>query len=380
MALITPLLTVRQIEMAGAHASGADATPGIYLVEQTFQIPETEELRTRKGFLARLEVEAFGQNIFRFALAEPDRGRNSDVKPLLIFHDGEIAWPELPGAPVSNVRKENGVETKLWAVTDEAAIERVLLQVRNKKLVVGDGVARYEDALEQGEQWLPAVFVSWEDAGLVALPQHRVVQDKADYSTGVLVMNSRAYFFFEEVSHRMPALHVGGPRFEAGKARELLTPVAASETAAAKSAEEAGARVSPGAARNSLVEDGDIAMLAVTRKQTFRMHSKPGWANSILAHVAEAERDVDVTQLHRIILEGVLELPESAIREGKYISYHRSSEEAVRRVQGGANVAFILSTPRLDRLREVALSGGVLPQNAVEFYPPIDGSEIDLLD
>lgn len=365
--------------MAGAQAPPTEPASGIYILEQTFKVPGTAETRRRTGFVARMKVEAFGNNVFRCQHADTNV---QDSEPLLVLYDGE-AELTISGKLVVSRRDGNGTDNKLWAVAEGAAVDSMLDRVQGEKLVIAHGVERYEAALARGEQSITAVFVSWNDSGLVALPLHRVVQEKPDYSTGVLVMNSRAYFFFQDVSRTMPPMHGIGPRFDEEIAKELLRPVclaSVENSAAAKSAEEAGARVSPGAARNSQVEAGDVAMLAITSKQTFRLHSKPGWADSILAHVPQTERNIDVTQLHRIILEGVLELPEAALREGKYISYHRDSEEAVRRVQEGANVAFILSSPRLEKLREVALSGGVLPQRSVEFYPPLAGLQIDALE
>ena len=207
--------------MAGAQASEADAVAGIYVTQQTFRVPGTKETRRRTGFVARINVEAFGQNVFRFEEAELTA---DPTRPSLVLYDGEIDLPT-SGAPIVSECDAYGTENKIWAVTNDAAIERMLKPIRCGKLVIGDGVARYEAALAKGKQSIPALFVSWNCVGLLALPQHRVVHGKTDYSTGVLVMNSRAYFFFQEVSRMMPALDGDGPQFDAAIATELLKPV-----------------------------------------------------------------------------------------------------------------------------------------------------------
>jgi len=75
--------------------------------------------------------------------------------------------------------------------------------------------------------------------------------------------------------------------------------------------------------------------------------------------------------LHKLGLELVLGISEEAIREQKYISYLRDADEAVERVRGGANVAFLMNPVRMEQVRDTAFAGEVLPQKSTDFYPKL---------
>ena len=338
-----------------------EAHSGIYGFQQNFQTPDGEE-RIRTGFIARLRVQALGDPVRTLCASE------CSGSVLVLYRANKDALRTLAEAGTNSMQSDDGTGVRLWSVTDSDLVAGLLASADRRGLVIASGAAAYKAALAAGEQWMTAAFVDVDDPGLMALPLHRVVRGKPDYKTGTLVMNSRAYFFFREVTREMPPLDGDGPYFDAEIARRLMTP-AAKEEVLAVDATEAGARVSPGAARNSMITQDDTVMMAVTRKQTFLLHAKPGWSDSILRDLPAAERNVDAVRLHRIILEGVLELPPEELRERKFVSYHRDATEAAREVQRGADVAFIMSAPRVRELYELALAGDPIPYDCAEFIP-----------
>ena len=62
--------------------------------------------------------------------------------------------------------------------------------------------------------------------------------------------------------------------------------------------------------------------------------------------------------------------------------YIRDAEEAVALVESGdADVAFLIKPITLDQLRDVSLSGEVMPQKSTDFYPKLlSGLAIYALD
>jgi uncharacterized protein (DUF1015 family) len=79
-----------------------------------------------------------------------------------------------------------------------------------------------------------------------------------------------------------------------------------------------------------------------------------------------------VIQLHKCLLEGVLEISEDDIRDQKNVSYARDVGEALARVrQGTANVAFLMNPVRMRQVRDIAFAGEVLPQKSTDFYPKL---------
>jgi uncharacterized protein (DUF1015 family) len=251
----------------------------------------------------------------------------------------------------------------------------------DKRLVIADGHHRYETALAfrneqrqlntgvphpppEGKGWgvdapheyVMATFINMASPGLTILPTHRVVHGLPNFETGWFVNSARHNFMFQDVSSLMPRVSGTGPHFDPVIARQLLRCELPGTTTLS---------------RERLAAPGDVVMLAVTRNSTFLFYSKPGWTDTVLASFSPLERQLDVVQLHKLILETVLELSEQDIRDQKNIRYIRDASEAVAEVERGANVAFLMNPVRMSQVRDIAFSGGVMPQKSTDFYPKL---------
>ncbi len=81
-------------------------------------------------------------------------------------------------------------------------------------------------------------------------------------------------------------------------------------------------------------------------------------------------------QLHKCLLEGVLQLSEESIRNQQNLSYLREAAEALNQVRGqtpgkAANIAFLMNPCPVAQVRDVALAGEVMPQKSTDFYPKL---------
>jgi len=101
-----------------------------------------------------------------------------------------------------------------------------------------------------------------------------------------------------------------------------------------------------------------------------------------LADLPERQRQLDLCQLHSILLDRLLGLDAEKVREQINIRYLRDAGEAVEQVcRGEANVAFLTNPVTMEQLREVAFAGEVMPQKATDFYPKLlSGLTIYALD
>jgi len=91
----------------------------------------------------------------------------------------------------------------------------------------------------------------------------------------------------------------------------------------------------------------------------------------VLKDVPPLQRQLDVVQLHKVLLEHILGMTEESVRNQQNISYHREPEEALAKVREGANIAFLMNPIRMEQLREITFAGGVLPQKSTDFYPKL---------
>jgi len=176
-------------------------------------------------------------------------------------------------------------------------------------------------------------FINMNSPGLVILPTHRVVHGLASFSADSFRDSARRYFSVEEVD----------PSINEMRATVILR--------------EAG--------------HAGTALLAVTPDRAFLLDTPRGNSN-IFAGLSLRQQFLDVVQLHKCVLEGVLGISEDAIRDQSNVSYVREIGEALARVRDGrANVAFLINPVRMQQVRDIALAGEVLPQKSTDFYPKL---------
>jgi uncharacterized protein (DUF1015 family) len=113
------------------------------------------------------------------------------------------------------------------------------------------------------------------------------------------------------------------------------------------------------------------AFVAVTRQGPYLLRAKKGAVMEALDFVPERQRELDVVQLHKIMLERILGISEEAVRNQENIKYERDAFEAISWVRQGANVAFLLNPVRIDQVKYIAFAGEVMPQKSTDFYPKL---------
>lgn len=365
-----------------------DSQPSIYVYAQSFTIPGTKSEVERRGFIALGKIEDYASGVvFRHeqTLAKPKADRLNLLRStrshfgqiFMLYNDtGEIdGLLTQESSPTTEVTDEYGVRHRLWRVSDPSLIELVRGKMRDKKLIIADGHHRYETALnyrserrsveaqplgvprERGAATLlrsleteeapydlvMMTFVNMNSPGLVILPTHRVVSGLASFSPAEFACAARSYFNVEGVD----------PAVDATRATAILR--------------EAG--------------HVGTAILAATSSQVWLLHT-PKAPASMFPNLSIRQQALDVVQLHKVLLEGVLALSEESIREQLNLSYIRDAGEALAAVRtGDANIAFLMNPCRISQVRDIAFAGEVLPQKSTDFYPKLlSGLTIYALD
>jgi uncharacterized protein (DUF1015 family) len=177
-------------------------------------------------------------------------------------------------------------------------------------------------------------LVNMNDPGLMVLPTHRVVHSLASFSVDEFQNSSRALFAVEEID----------PALDAARATALLRQRGLAGT----------------------------TLLAVTSNRAFVLHSPKAAGAQFLAGLSARQQALDVVQLHKCLLEGVLKLSEESIRNQQNLSYLREAAEALAQVRKGtANLAFLMNPCPVPQVRDVAFAGEVMPQKSTDFYPKL---------
>jgi uncharacterized protein (DUF1015 family) len=360
-----------------------DPQPCFYFCEQRFTLPGSRIELERRGFigLGRLEDYSAGV-VFRHeqTMAKPKADRLELLRAtrahfgqlFMLYSDpaGEIDGMLAPGAaPDMEIRDEYGGLHRVWRIADSSLINLVCGKMRDKKLIIADGHHRYETALNYRNERRAAAagsaaagvprehssgnllvrssepedapyelvmmsFINMDSPGLVILPGHRVVHGLESFSADALLDRARAYFSVEEVDASIDAPRANAILREAGHA--------------------------------------GTALLGVTANRAFLFDTPKAIGSGILAGLSLRQQSLDVVQLHKCMLEGVLGISEEAIRDQQNISYVRDTAEALDRVRSsGANVAFLMNPVRMQQVRDIAFAGEVLPQKSTDFYPKL---------
>lgn len=341
-----------------------DAEPGIYLYAQTFTVPGTPELAERRGLIALGRIHDYADGVvFRHeqTLAKPRQDRLNLLRATRA-HFGQIFMlysdPQNEIEKLLQARTEEDPDTSLldeyetlhrvWKITNPALIQAVQEKMRDKKLLIADGHHRYETALayrnERRDQagtsdpnapseYLMMTLVPMESRGLVILPTHRIVHGLPAFDREQMLENAGRFFEIDRIDLRM----------ESRSATTLLG--------------QAG-------------ENG-TAFVAVTRQGPYLLRAKKDAVEDALRAVPSLQRDLDVVQLHRLMLERILGISEDAILNQQHVKYERDAFEAISWVRQGANVAFLMNPAKIEQVRDIAFAGEVLPQKSTDFYPKL---------
>jgi hypothetical protein len=180
-------------------------------------------------------------------------------------------------------------------------------------------------------------FVNMNSAALLILPTHRVVHGLTSFSDEEFRNATRSFFDVEDVD----------PSLDGARATAILRECGRAGT----------------------------SILAVTANRALLLHHpNPNSAAPIFDGLSVRQQGLDVVQLHKCLLEKVLNLSEASIRNQQNLSYVRDASEALSLVRGPgarANIAFLMNPCRMSQVRDIAFAGEVMPQKSTDFYPKL---------
>jgi uncharacterized protein (DUF1015 family) len=364
-------------EWIAAKILRQDAVPAIYVYSQEFLVPQGNTRRTRIGFVALARVEDYDAKvIFRHehTLSGPKADRIELLRrtrlqtgQLFFLYDDRArqidTWLEQIArtAAPNELSDQFGVTHRLWPVTDPAFVRRIQDTMAEKKLVIADGHHRYETALNYRNQcreragkidrmaaseFAMATFINTHSRGLTILPTHRLVSHLVDFDFDRFRRNlSSAFDWYSYPFANADERDAAYVEFR----KDLARP-------------NHGRRaigVYPGA-RDSA---GAFYLFVLRRDADLE---------TLLPNISEAQRELDVVLLHRLILEKGLGITLEAVAGEKHLTYEREMDVAIATVdREEAQLAFVLNPVRVEQVTQIALGGDVMPQKSTDFYPKL---------
>ena len=339
--------------------------PAYYVYHQTFPLPSGKTI-TRKAFICAFELSGFdegivlphekthaGPKIDRLNLTRatetyfgnifmlyPDRENKIDaIFDQAIQNSADIEAKEL---------HEKDVLHQVWVVTDPEVISQVNAEMADKtNLIIADGHHRYETALNYqaemmakhpdaapnaGFNYRMAAMVSMSNPGLIILPTHRLIFDYQTLTSAQILTKAAEFFEIEQQG-----------------TRESLE-------------EKLG---------NTGSQIGTIGFASKEGFYYLTLKSQEAMAE-LAPDRAQAWRDLDVSILHKLLLDKIMQIDPKMIDNLENIKYLREPDIGYDEVkEKDTSFLFILNSTRIDQVTACTDDGEKMPQKSTDFYPKI---------
>lgn len=333
---------------------------GFYVYEQEFTVPATEQIKKRRGILGALRLEEFGKGVqpHEHTLSGPKQDRlkllratQTNISPIFGLYNDADGWSNAlldvvcSSKPQGEATDGEDVIHRLWHVTDDETVNAVVASLEDESILIADGHHRYETALnyrnecaaaagnwtgEEGANWVMMMCVSTSDPGLIILPTHRAVKNVDATVINNLPNLLQKHFFVQSVPFEQLSEKINS---------ESLPSIGL---------------ILPDASYQLTLREGDAHLAAMDNSKS------------------HAYNELDVTVLHRLILENELGIDAEKLAGGEHVAYTIHAEEAQQKVLSGqTQAAFLLRSTRSEQVSDVANAGDKMPQKSTYFYPKL---------
>jgi uncharacterized protein (DUF1015 family) len=357
-----------------------DPIEAIYAYIQDFRLAGTQFQRS--SFIALAKLEEFGPpgrvRPHEQTLDEPKidrlnlkRATAADFGlPLLLYEDKQKIADKIienvaSQKPLIDFLDEQDVQHHLFAITAKEDIDKITKMMLDKCCIIADGHHRYETALIYSKETAnPAAayrmiaFTNTRHEGLVILATHRLVGNLKNFDAVKLIAELKENFEITEYKF--------GSR--------------ARDKAAAKQKMLAQMKTEYNNDKNIFgIYSGNNAFYAAALKDKQAM-------NSAAPNMSSHWKSLDVSVLHKLVLEELLGIGEKQLASSTQLEYIKDADpsrlglaetgnaidESIAKVDSGQKqAAFFLNPVKMEQLKMVADAGEKMPQKSTYFYPKI---------
>ena len=343
--------------------------PSFYVIEHN--VPCGNNGKSHWGLIAAVRLEDISSGrilptevtmrepaIDRLNLLRSCRANLSSV--MVIFNEGTVSLRSVladvqNGHPSARATDDAGVTHNLWTVHDEHTIGLVSRFFADKVLYIADGHHRYKTACAYRDEqrsgklknggneafdFMMMTLLSAQDSCLTLEPMHRLIKGVQPEKLDDLAEKLADYFIVEEIPRHSPDLSQSLSKW-LGALRE---------------------------AGSSNVAFGLYGLMP-GRFHLLVPHNTPALRDKLPAHQPMAWRNLDVSLLHGVILNGMLGIYDSQ-KERACLDYSHDAEAVAVSVSDGAHqFAVFLNPPTVTNILAVADAGARMPQKSSYFYP-----------
>lgn len=340
-----------------------DTARSLYVYHQDFEIEG--KVYTRKGVMARVRLEKFGQGRI-YPHEETLSGPKADR--LKLFHATNMnlsqifgLYPDEDGEVMSRLEQavgralplqaidHLGVISKIWPISDQSVISAVSGLLGPKPIFIADGHHRYETGLKYLEEkqqsgevrsddhpanFILMMLVSMHDPGLVILPTHRLLSGVGDLRAEDVRRLLDGLFEFDPVGEGPDAARDTWESIEADGSQELF---------------------GFGTAADDVWQTGRFL--------------KPELMDKLAAEHSESWRELAVAVLQRVVLDKAL--PDQGLGpvQCRYVHLVGEVNEAMAAKQ--CQLAVLVPPAQMTHVEHIAGNLEKMPPKSTYFYPKL---------
>ena len=347
-----------------------DAAETIYAYVQDFDLAGTQFQRLAFVALARLEefgevVRPHEQILNKPMLDRLNLKRATTAGFGLVFmlyeDEQEIADKIIESRfigtttePLIDFIDEQNVRHRLFAMTAKEDIKQIVKMMNDKSCIIADGHHRYTTGLAySNESDNPTAkcqmlaFANTSQKGLIVLATHRLAGNLENFCFEKLIAELKENFELTE-------LKFNSPQSKMDARQKMLAQMKAEHN------EDKNAF--------GIYGSNNSFYVAVLRNQQAM--------DPVMPDMSSAWRTLDVSVLHKLILEKLLDIGEERLARGENLQYVKDTpnaiDESISQVDAGhKQAAFFMNPVKMQQLKEVTDVGERMPQKSTYFYPKI---------
>lgn len=322
----------------------------------------------RLTFIAEARLEEFGRTVrpHEQILTEPLIDRLNLKKAtaarfglvFMLYEDpkniaDDIIEKAAQGSPLIDFVDDQNVRHRLYAITAGPDIHAITSMMAEKSCIIADGHHRYTTGLNYSRQsenpaakYQMLAFTNTCHEGLVVLATHRLAYNLTDFHMTALIESLGRDFEIVEFAFD------DGPGSKEQAEQKML---------AQMKHEHAGDHTAFG-----IYGVGRAFYTAILKEKKIM--------DSVVPEMSQAWRELDVSILHKLILEKLLGIDDEKLARGENLAYVKDTPNAISRSiaevdAGKKQVAFFMNPVKMRQLKLVTDAGERMPQKSTYFYP-----------
>jgi uncharacterized protein (DUF1015 family) len=344
-----------------------DAEEAVYAYIQDFDLAGTAFQRL--SFIALAKLEGLGKTVrdHEQTFNEPKidrlnlkRATAADFGPVFMLYEDEqkIADKIIENAasqkPLIDFLDEQDVRHRLFAITTKDNIDAIVKMMLDKSCIIADGHHRYGTGLIYSRQspnpaagYQMIAFANTRHKGLVILATHRLVGKLRDFDPVKLIASLKKNFEITEYKF--------GPQAgnKAAAKQKMLSQM---------KAERINGKIVFG------IYSGKVFYTAVLKNKQAMDSASSSLSNSW--------KSLDVSVLHKLVLEELLGLNDEQLAGGGNVEYIKDTNNAIDESiaeidKGRKQAAFFMNPVKMEQLKAVIDAGEKMPQKSTYFFPKI---------